>query len=417
MDELSVKIQSYKCASCVTKPCQVGCPLNNDITEFIRLVRLDKYKEAYEVLSNTTVLSSVCGRICPHERQCQNSCARKLSYGSIKIGEIESFIGDKAIENDWSLPKPIIEHKEKIAIIGSGPASLTCAGFLREKGYQVDIYEKHSYLGGLLYHGIPEFRLNKDLLNKTIKKILDLGINVNLNNEIGKDIQLEDLVNQYDAVFLGIGANISTKMNIPGEELKGVYGGNELLENNTHPNYAGKKVAVIGGGNVAMDTARTIKRLGAYVTIIYRRSEKEMPAESKEIREAKEEGIEFLFRTNIKRIIGYKEVKQIECIKTELVKKDNDTRLSPVDIPDSNFILDMDYVVMAIGSKAESNTLKKLNLELTDRGYLKVNNNQTSNEKVFAGGDLVGEKSTVAFASRSGRNAANSIIRYLGGDV
>ena len=226
---------------------------------------------------------------------------------------------------------------------------------------------------------------------------------------------MQDLEKEYDAIFLGFGANISRKMNIDGETLNGVYGGNELLEKNLHPDYKNKKVAVIGGGNVAMDTARTIKKLGANeVTVIYRRSEKEMPAEVHEIEEAKNEKIKFLFQTNPVKIIGENKVEKIECVKMELKQKENETRLSPVEIPNSNFTIDLDYVVMAVGSKPESNILEKLNLELTDRGHIKIDkNNQTSNPKIFAGGDLAGAKGTVAWASRSGRNAAYSIMNFL----
>ena len=270
-------------------------------------------------------------------------------------------------------------------------------------------------LGGLLYHGIPEFRLDKKTLSKTIEKIINLGVEIKTNCELSVNIQLQDLEKEYDAIFLGFGANISRKMNIDGETLNGVYGGNELLEKNLHPDYKNKKVAVIGGGNVAMDTARTIKKLGANeVTVIYRRSEKEMPAEVHEIEEAKNEKIEFLFQTNPVKIIRENKVEKIECVKMELKQKENETRLSPVEIPNSNFTIDLDYVVMAVGSKPESNILEKLNLELTDRGHIKIDkNNQTSNPKIFAGGDLAGAKGTVAWASRSGRNAAYSIMNFL----
>ena len=237
------------------------------------------------------------------------------------------------------------------------------------------------------------------------------GTNVGL----GKDYTLEQLLKNYDAIFLGFGANVSRKMNIEGEKLEGVYGGNELLENKLHPDYNGKKVAVIGGGNVAMDTARTIKKLGAdEVTIIYRRSEEEMPAELKEIKEAKEENIKFLFQTNILKIMGNNKVEKIECIKTELIQKENEQRLSPVNIENSEFLMDMDYVVMAVGAKTEAGLLDLLGLELNSRGYIKTNlENQTSNPKVFAGGDLIGNKATVAWAARSGRNSADAIERFL----
>lgn len=269
--------------------------------------------------------------------------------------------------------------------------------------------------GGILRHGIPEFRLDREILDKQIEKILNLGIEVKYGVSLGKDYVLEDLEKEYDAIFLAFGANISSKMGIQGEDLRGVYGGNELLENNTHPDYTNKKVAVIGGGNVAMDTARTIKRKGAEeVTVIYRRAEKQMPAERKEIEDAKREGVKFLFQTNIVKVLGDKKIEKIECIKTELIKKEGETREVPVDIIGSNFEIPMDYVVMAVGSKVEEELVKSLGLELTPKGNIKIDENyMTSKNKVFAGGDLSGEKSTVAWASRSGRDASIKIMEFL----
>lgn len=269
--------------------------------------------------------------------------------------------------------------------------------------------------GGILRHGIPEFRLNRDVLDKQIEKILSLGIEVKYGVSLGKDYLLEDLEKEYDAIFLAFGANISSKMGIQGENLKGVYGGNELLENNTHPDYTNKKVAVIGGGNVAMDTARTIKKKGAdEVIVIYRRAEKQMPAEQKEIEDAKREGIKFLFQTNIVKVLGDKKVEKIECIKTELIKKEGETREIPVDIIGSNYEIPMDYVVMAVGSKVEEELVKSLGVELTPKGNIKIDENyMTSKSKVFAGGDLSGTKATVAWASRSGRDASIKIIEFL----
>lgn len=269
--------------------------------------------------------------------------------------------------------------------------------------------------GGILAYGIPEFRLPRDILEKTINKITSIpGIKVKTNKELGKDFNLQELSNNYDAVFLAIGSNISSKMNIEGEKLEGVYGANELLENKVFPDFKDKKVAVIGGGNVAMDAARTIKRLGAKETyIIYRRAEEQMPAEKKEIEEAKEEKIEFLFQNNIVKIIpkdNEKRVGKIECIKTELVQKEEGKRPSPVDIEESNYLLDMDYVIMAIGSKTEENILKEQGIELNEKGYIKVDENYKTNiENVYAGGDVIGTKATVAWAARIGRNVAEVI--------
>ena len=404
------EIRSY-CLNCKNSQCKIkGCPLDNCIPEFIH--ETDS-KKAYEILCNTTVLPAICGRICPHEKQCEGSCIRGIKGEPVSIGAMEAYIGDLSIENNYELSIEVDERaKDKsVAVIGSGPAGLTCAAFLARKGVKVTIYEKHDKLGGLLTHGIPEFRLPREVVEKTIEKILDLGVETKLNQELGRDFEIEDLAKKYDAVFVAIGANIPAKMNVEGENLNGVYGGNYLLEYNKHPNYTGKKVAIIGGGNVAMDSARTIKKLGASeVYVIYRRAEEQMPAGKKEIADAKKEGIEFLFQSNIVKILGKEKVEKLECIKTELVKKEGENRLSPVNIEGSNFILDMDYVVMATGSKPENNIIEKF--ERNEYGYIKIDENmQTSINKVFAGGDIVGQKATVAWASRSGRDAAEKILK------
>lgn len=267
-------------------------------------------------------------------------------------------------------------------------------------------------------HGIPEFRLDARVLEKTIDKILALGIKVNYQQSLGRDVTLLELQKEYDAVFIAIGSNVPMKMKIEGEELQGVYGGNQLLEENAHPEYEGKKVAVIGGGNVAMDCARTIKRRGAKeVYIIYRRAEEQMPAEKKEIEEAKEEKIQFLFQQNIIKILpreGTCEVGSIECVKTELVQKPGELRLSPVDIEGSNHKMQMDYVVMAIGSKPEKEVLQNEAIEKSEKGYIEVDKDyMTSQKGIFAGGDVIGTKATVAWAARAGRNAAEAIDNYL----
>jgi len=416
-----IKEKAEYCLSCIKKPCSTTCPLNNDTAGFIKLIKEEKYKEAYELLCKTTVLQPICGLICPHDKQCQKSCVRGIKGKTVNIGELEAFVGEQAIKNNWKIPKNAeVKHNKKIAVIGSGPAGLTCSAFLAMNGYQVTIYERYNELGGILVHGIPEFRLDKKIVKETVKKILELGIEAKTNTKLSSVSQLDcvtlqELENQYDAIFLGFGANVSSKMGILGEELEGVYGGNQLLESNSHPNYIGKNVAVIGGGNVAMDTARTIKKLGAKtVTIIYRRAQEQMPAEIKEIQDAKAEGVEFLFQTNILKIWGNKKVEKIECIKTELKQKEGDSRLSPVNIEGSNYLIDMDYVIMALGSSPEVELTSNLNLETDSKGRIRVNeNNQTSNPKIFAGGDLIGEKGTVAWAARSGRNSAENIIKFL----
>lgn len=422
----SIKKYTEYCLNCKVKPCSVkGCPLNNDIPTFIRLTKEEKLEEAYEVLCNTTVLPAICGRICPHQRQCMGSCVRGIKGEPVNIGEIEAYIADNALKDKESLKKVFdktsenIESGKSVAVIGSGPSGLTCAAFLRKYGFRVTIYEKYNELGGILRRGIPSFRLNKDILDKTIEQILNLGIDVKYNQILGENINLEELTQKYDAIYLAIGANVPTNMGIEGEELEGVYGANTLLETGNHPDYTNKNVAVIGGGNVAMDAARTINRMNAKsVKVIYRRAEEQMPAEKKEIEDAKKEGIEFLFQNNIKKIIGQEKVEKIECIKMDLIKKEGETRLSPVEIKGSNYEMPIDYVVMAIGSTTENKQLEKENIELTNKKYVKVDEEyKTSINKVFAGGDLIGTHATVAWAARDGRNAAEQIKKVVIGDV
>ncbi len=413
------------CLNCKVKPCSLkGCPLNNDIPAFIAQAKNGDFEEAFKILTKTTVLPAVCGKICPHYKQCMGSCVRGIKGNSVNIGKIEEYIGKVALEKGYSLVNEYTEiskeeyeenSKKKVAIVGSGPSGLTAAAFLRRKGFKVTIYEKYNELGGILRRGIPEFRLDKNVLDNTINKILDLGIETKYNQELGKNLSMKSLEENYDAIYIAIGANISTKMNVPGEELNGVFGGNELLEKNLHPDYKDKKVAIIGGGNVAMDCARTIKRKGAKeVVVIYRRAEEQMPAEKKEIEDAKNEGIEFLFQNNLVKILGNKKVEKIECIKTKLEIKEGETRAIPVNIENSNYEIDMDYVVMAVGSKADKEIIEKSGVDINNKGYIKINEKyNTNNEKIFAGGDVVGQNATVAFAARDGRNAAERIEEYL----
>ncbi len=420
----NIDLKASYCLSCKVKPCSIkGCPLHNDIPNFIREVKEKNYSKAYEILCETTVLQGVCGRICPHQKQCQGACVRGIKGKPVAIGELEAFVFDKMIEENNSLKKVWGEEirknekklgKKKVAVIGGGPAGLTAAAFLRKEGIRTTIFEKYNYLGGLLIHGIPEFRLDKEVVKRTVDNILDLGIEVKYNSILGKNIELTELEKEYDAIFLAFGANCSSKMGVEGENLEGVYGGNELLEYNMHPDYRGKTVIVAGGGNVAMDCARTIKKLGAKeVKVVYRRAREQMPAEDKEVTEAMEEGIEFLFQNNIVKIIGKNKVEKLELIKTELIKKEGEDRLSPVNIENSNYIIDADYVVMALGASPEP-FVKKLNLELNKWGNIKINENyETSREKIYAGGDLAGVRGTVAWAAYSGREAAKKIAEKL----
>lgn len=402
-----IKKQAEYCLNCKTKHCMSGCPLQNNIPDFIRYIKEEKYEEAFRVLSDTTIFEVICGRICPQKSQCEGSCVRALKGDSVHIGELEAFVGDYALENiDIKIEEE--ENCKKVAIIGSGPSGLAAAYYLSIRGYKVDIYEKHSKLGGLLRYGIPEFRLEKQILDRWLEKyIFNSNVTAFTNMELGKNIFIEDMKTEYDAIILAIGSNVSSKMNIPGEDKEIVLGGNELLEYRNMPDFNDKNVVVIGGGNVAMDTSRTIKRLGAKeVKVVYRRSEKQMPAERKEIEDAKKEGIEFLFLTNMIEVFDGK----IECVKTQLIKKEGESREYPVNVEGSNFFMDTDFVVLAVGSTIDKNIIDKLALETNKWGNIKVDENyKTSDEKIYAVGDIVGTKQTVAWAARSGFDCAKQI--------
>ena len=404
-----IKKQAENCLSCKTKPCKSGCPLQNNIPDFIDCIKEEKYEEAFKTLRDTTIFEVICGRICPQKSQCEGKCVREISGESVHIGELEAFIGDYAINNIEAMVEESKEESKKIAIIGSGPAGLACSYYLSSRGIKVDIYEKHSKLGGLLRHGIPEFRLEKGVLDNWLNKyILNENVTAYTNFELGKDISILELKEKYDYIILALGANVSNKMNVEGEDKEFVLGGNELLEYKKMPDFTYKKVAVIGGGNVAMDTSRTIKTLGAKeVKVVYRRAEKQMPAERKEIEDAKKEGIEFLFQTNMIKILDNK----IECVRTELIKKEGETREYPVNVEGSNFFMDVDFVVLAVGSTVDKNLISKLGLETNKWGYINVDENyKTSDEKIYAIGDVAGTKQTVAWAAKSGFDCAKQIF-------
>lgn len=425
------------CLNCKNKPCSTsGCPLGNDIPGFIKA---ENDKTAFEILCKTTVLPAICGRICPKSRYCQANCIRGIKQAPVEIGKLEQYIGDISIKNNYKIPKHIDEEK-KVAVVGSGPAGLTCAAFLAMQGIQVTIYEKNKKLGGILQYGIPSFRLDKKIVDESVKKILDLGIEAKTEKELGKDFTIEQLAKEYDAVFVSIGASKPKKI-LEGEN---ILSGNLLLDkmqkNEKVPNFKDKKIIVYGGGNVAIDVSRTLKRLGADVCIVYRRNVEQMPAEFNEIREAQNEGIKIIEKTNI---IEFKDGKA-NCIKTKLAEiveengngnepintineniknnieillqqknmKRNKTRVE--NIEGSNFEIEANYIILATGSQADQELLNKQGIETDKKGFIKIDNhNRTSLKNVYAGGDVVGEEATVTYAARSGRETANYITQML----
>ena len=386
------------CLDCSTKPCKKGCPLENDIPKFIETSKNNDFLKAFSVLSETTVLSSICGRICLFDEQCEKNCVRRLEGNSVRIGEIEAYIGDKAIKEDYPLFSNMEKNNGKtIAVIGGGPAGLTCAAFLRKMGYKVTIYEKYNYLGGIISHGIPDFRLNYEVVDLSIKKIINLGIDVKYNQELGKNLSLKKLKKEYDAVFLSFGANKSKVLNIKGKNLENVMGVNDFLESRKRINFNKKNVVVIGGGNVALDMARIAKKNNANVLVVYYKDENDMKASKKEVEICKKENIEFIFNTTVKQII----------------KKVNNYSIYLITNTGFKFIYPCDYVFMAIGSRP-NDLVNRLGLKLDIDGYVKTDKNlMTSIDGVFAGGDLIREISSVAHASASGKKAAYFIDLYL----
>ena len=402
MEEETLKDLSANCEVCITKPCQIGCPLNNDIPDFIHA----EGQNAMDIVYSKTVLPSICGRICPHYKQCQGSCVHGKIDNPLEIGMIEASIGDEAIATDYKIKTNIDNDlvEKHVAVIGGGPSGLTCAAFLARRGIKVTIYEKHNELGGLLVHGIPEFRLSKTTVEQTIKLILDLGIEVKLNQELGKDFTIDGLKLVHDAIYIAIGAN-EPVITMEGSN---VYSANVLLEDKNFPDFTNKKVAISGGGNTAIDMARVAKRMGAEAKVVYRRSEKQMPAEPREVDDASRDGVQFMLQTNILNF----ENNKLKCIKTELIKLEDDDRLSPVNIDGTEFEVDCDYLILANGSCPNKKIVNEF--DLNKGGYISVNENlETSIENVFAGGDVIGTKATVAWASKNGRDAAEKIINKL----
>ena len=421
--------EAKRCLNCKNKPCQTGCPVGIDIPAFIGKVAEEDFEGAYQVLSASSALPAVCGRVCPQENQCEGKCVRGIKGESVGIGRLERFVADWHREHSDETPARPAPNGHKVAIIGAGPSGLTCAGDLIKQGYDVTIFEAFHKAGGVLVYGIPEFRLPKAIVQKEIDKLVAMGVKIETDMVIGKVLSIDELFDMgYEAIFIGSGAGLPGFMGIPGEGLVGVYSANEFLtrinlmkaykENYDTPIHRSRAVAVVGGGNVAMDAARCAKRLGAeHVYIVYRRSEAEMPARKEEIEHAKEEGIEFLLLTNPTKILGDEKgwVCGMECAKMELGEPDASGRRRPVKIEGSEFVLDVDAAIMALGTSPNPlirSTTK--GLEANKRGCLIADDTmKTTREGVYAGGDAVTGAATVILAMGAGKTAAQSMDRYI----
>ena len=430
--------EAMRCLDCKNMPCVGACPVKIHIPEFISKIKDGDFEGAYQVITKTSSLPAVCGRVCPQETQCESKCVRGIKGESVGIGRLERFVADW--HNTFCTEEPVSpkSNGHKVAIVGSGPSGLTCAGDLAKKGYDVTIYEALHTAGGVLVYGIPEFRLPKKIVAKEVDTLKKLGVKIETNVVIGKTLTIDELFDmEYEAVFVGSGAGLPNFMNIPGESLNGVYSANEFLtrsnlmksylENPETPIMKGGKVAVVGGGNVAMDAARTALRLGAEkVYIVYRRSMEELPARHEEVEHAIEEGIEFNLLCNPTEIIGYNNpddpkdpkngfVKGMRCVKMELGEPDEKGRRRPVTIPDSEFTIDVDTVIMSIGTSP--NPLIKSTtdgLEVNRYGGIVVNEDGlTSRDAVYAGGDAVTGAATVISAMGAGKTAARAIDEEL----
>lgn len=429
-EEMAIE-EARRCLQCKHKPCMSGCPVNVKIPEFLKLITEKKFKEAYEKIKETNSLPAICGRVCPQENQCEKVCVRGIKGEPVAIGRLERFVADWYMNNIHSKIEVPQKNNKKVAIIGSGPASLTCAGDLANMGYNVTIFEAFHVPGGVLVYGIPEFRLPKDIVKKEIDYLKEIGVEIKTNMVIGKVFSLDELMEEgYNAIFIGSGAGLPKFLGIPGENLNGVYSSNEFLTRVNlmkaykfpdcdTPVYVGKNVAVVGGGNVAMDAARSAKRLGAEnVYIIYRRSESEMPARLEEVHHAKEERITFRYLENPTRIIGTDDgwVKSIECVEMELGEPDSSGRRKPIAKEGSEHIIDVDSVIIAIGQGPNpliSSSTKELKTKKWGGIVIDENTGETTKKGVFAGGDIVTGAATVILAMGAGKKAAEAINNYL----
>ena len=422
--------EAERCLNCKNKPCMQGCPVMVHIPEFITKIKEGDFEGAYQVIAQSSSLPAVCGRVCPQESQCEKYCVRGIKGEPVGIGRLERFVADYHNANAPESVPEITKNGVKVAIIGSGPSGLTCAGDLAKAGYDVTVFEAFHLAGGVLVYGIPEFRLPKSIVQKEIDSLKAMGVKIETNMVIGKVISIDELLHEYDfkAVFIGSGAGLPKFMNIPGENLNGVYSANEFLtrinlmkayrEDATTPIKRGKKVVVVGGGNVAMDAARCAKRLGAEVHIVYRRTLNELPARKEEVEHAMEEGIVFDLLTNPVQINGDETgwTKSITCVKMELSAPDASGRARPVVIKDSEFDIEADVVIMALGTSP--NPLIKATTDGLDvnnhGGIITDENGKTSVTAVYAGGDAVTGAATVILAMGAGKTAAKAIDEYLG---
>ena len=422
--------EARRCLNCKNHPCVSGCPVRIHIPEFIQEMAKGDFEAAYQIIAKSSSLPAVCGRVCPQESQCESKCVRGIKGEPVGIGRLERFAADWHNAHSTEKPEKPASNGHKVAVIGSGPSGLTCAGDLAKKGYAVTVFEALHLAGGVLVYGIPEFRLPKSIVQKEIDTLRDLGVQIETNVVIGKTITIDELMEEYgfEAVFIGSGAGLPKFMNIPGENLKGVYSANEFLTRiNLMKAYApgsdtpiqrGKHVAVVGGGNVAMDAARCARRLGADVTVVYRRTEAELPARREEVEHAMEEGIVFKFLTNPLEILGNDQgwVRGAKCQEMELGEPDASGRRRPVPKEGSEFEIDLDCVIMALGTSP--NPLIKsttAGLETQKWGGIIADENTglTSREGVYAGGDAVTGAATVILAMGAGKNAAAAIDEYL----
>ena len=425
--------EAMRCLNCRKKPCVAGCPIHQQIPEFIARVAEGDFEGAYDIITVRSTMPSICGRVCPQEQQCEKNCAHAVKGEAVGIGRLERFVADYARENSTEKAVKPESNGHKVAIVGAGPAGLTCAGDLAKMGYDVTIFEALHEAGGVLVYGIPEFRLPKEnVVKKEIENVLSLGVKIETNVIVGKSVTIDELLNEegYSAVFIGSGAGLPKFMGIPGENANGVFSANEYLTrsnlmkafqaDSATPIMESKKVAVVGGGNVAMDAARTALRLGAEVHIVYRRSEEELPARVEEVHHAKQEGIIFDLLTNPVEILEDEKgwVKGMKCVRMELGEPDASGRRRPVEIPGSEFTLELDTVIMALGTSPNPLISSPTEgLETNNRKCIVASeeNGQTSKAAVFAGGDAVTGAATVILAMGAGKAGAIGIDEYLSG--